>query len=171
MSVVRVTWPFNVSWKRRAMGKLSEPATSSPLFILEAVACLLPAIFTLIASSISYFFMLWTLPDLLMHPQAAVLQEFVPITAILGGGSLGLLAIGMALCPEVLQRNRTRKKLALVFACAGLGAELLYVHSEGLRHILTNTFSIWMLTGPMAFGIHVLYRLYSVAPSSVIAER
>jgi uncharacterized membrane protein YpjA len=145
-------------------------ATSSPLFILEAVACLLPAIFSMIASSASYFFLLWTLPDLLMHPQAAVLQTFSLITAMLGGGYLGLFAIGMALYPEVLQRNRTRKKLALVFACAGLAAELLYVHFEGLRHVLTNAFSIWMLIGPMVFGIHLLYRNYSIAQPSVIAE-
>jgi len=124
----------------------------------------------MIASSMSYFFLLWTLPDLLMHPQAAVLQTFALITAMLGGGSLGLLAIGMALCPEVLRRDRTRKKLALVFACAGLAAELLYVHFVGLRHVLANAFSIWMLTGPIVFGIHLLYRIYSVAPPSVIAE-
>jgi len=124
----------------------------------------------MIASSMSYFFLLWTLPDLLMHPQAAALQTFALITAMLGGGSLGLLAIGMALCPEVLQQNRTRKKLALVFACAGLAAELLYVHFAGLRHVLTNAFSIWMLTGPMVLGIHLLYRIYSIAPPSAIAE-
>ena len=90
--------------------------------------------------------------------------------AMLGGGSLGFLAIGMALCPEVLRRDRKRKKLALVFACAGLAAELLYVRFDGLRHVLTNAFSIWMLTGPIVFGIHLLYRIYSVARPSVIPE-
>jgi len=124
----------------------------------------------MIASGFSYFFLLWVLPDLLMHPQAAAVQTFALITAMLGGGSLGFLAIGMALCPEVLRRDRKRKKLALVFACAGLAAELLYVRFDGLRHVLTNAFSIWMLTGPIVFGIHLLYRIYSVARPSVIPE-
>jgi hypothetical protein len=63
---------------------------------------------------------------------------------IRGGGCLGLVAIAMAFRREVLRRDRRHRKLACVFACAGLIAELLYVYNEDLKNVLPNAFSVWM---------------------------
>ena len=66
-------------------------------------------------------------------------------------------------------RTGGAEKLAYVFACAGLVAELLYVYNEGPRNVLSNAFSVWMLACPIVFGIHLLYRLHNV-PASVVTD-
>jgi len=144
---------------------------ANTLFLLEAAACLLPVVAMMGASVFAYIVMLFALPGLLLHPQRAGLYAFALITAMVGGGLLGLLAIAMAFHPEGLRRNPRRKALAFAFAGAGVSAEWLYVYSEGVRNVFSHPFSVWMLSGPVVFGVHLLYRLNNPARTAATTER
>lgn len=67
-----------------------------------------------------------------------------------GRGVVGIAAILMAYRPEKLRLSPRRKRLATVFACAGLCGEVRYFTSGGLGDVSSNWIARWDMRVPRA---------------------
>jgi len=133
----------------------------SVLWIIELIVGLFPIAMVLLASIPSYILLLTILPKLLLNWDAAALRSFLTIIAMILCGTLGLTGITIA-SAERLRRDPRLKRLAVLFGCAGVAAETIYVLNEGFRATASNPFTLWALLGPLIIGLHCLYRSFQV---------
>ena len=131
----------------------------SVLWVIEFAVGLAPATAFLYLGGILYAALFTTLPKLLSHPEPAALKDFFRMTVIVVGGGLGLISIVMAFQPHRLRRRAQLKIVALVFGCAGVLAEALYVQSVGFW-VAWNPGMMWILLGPVVVGAHCAYRVF-----------
>lgn len=120
----------------------------------------LPAIVVLAMGMISYLVLLQVVPQLLHSGETAALRTFLLATGTMVGGILGIAAILMAYRPEKLRQRPQQKRLTIVFACAGLCAEVLYFTSGGLGDVSSHWLARWVMLGPLVVGAHCAYRLF-----------
>jgi hypothetical protein len=97
---------------------------------------------------------------MLLSGDAAVVGSAIVLNGTMIGGILGMLAILMAYRPEKLRQSPRRKRLAIVFGCAGICAEVLYFVSGGSRDVSSHFLARWVMLGPVVVGIHCAYRVY-----------
>ncbi len=114
----------------------------------------------LVVGLIPYLVTLPTLPSMLLSGDAAVVGSAIVLNGTMIGGILGMLAILMAYRPEKLRQSPRRKRLAIVFGCAGICAEVLYFVSGGSRDVSSHFLARWVMLGPVVVGIHCAYRVY-----------
>src|ERR1700687_3673208 len=97
----------------------------SILWGIEIIVGVLPAIIMLGMGLISYLVLLQVVPQLLRNGETAAMRTVFLATGTTVGGILGVAWILMAYRPETLRQRPKRKRLAVVFACAGICAETL----------------------------------------------
>jgi sulfite exporter TauE/SafE len=131
---------------------------SDAWWMTELIVGLLPAFLTLCAGFMSYIIMVpFVVPHLLERTDGfVVLRTFLVLSGMVIGGILGLIGIWLALLWPELPHRSPLKYVAILFTCAGLLAEGLYVAKEGV----SNIFSLWVVLGPLIVGVHCLYRVY-----------
>jgi hypothetical protein len=135
----------------------------SVLWALEFIVGLIPAVVMLGMGFVSYAVVLQVVPRLLHSGESAALRTFLLATGTIVGGILGIIGILMAYRPERLRQNAGRKRIAIMFACAGLGAELLYLSNGGLGDVSSHFLAGWVMLGPMIVGGHCAYRVFGRA--------
>jgi hypothetical protein len=136
------------------------------LWAIEIIVGVLPAIATLGISLVSYLVLLQVVPQLLQRGEMPALRTFLLASGTILGGILGIVAILMAYRPEKLRQSPRRKRLAIVFGCAGVCAELLYFVSGGLHDISSHLLARWVILGPLVVGVHCAYRVFVHSPGS-----
>jgi hypothetical protein len=146
----------------------------SVLWAVEFIVGLVPAVVMLGMGLVSYVILLQVVPRLLHSGESAALRTFLLATGTAVGGILGIVAILMAYRPERLRQNAGRKRIAIIFACAGLMAELLYFTNGGLGDVSSHLLAGWVMLGPLIVGAHCAYRVFghsSGNASSPVAVR
>lgn len=136
----------------------------SILWAIEMIVGVLPAIVVLGMGMISYLVLLQVVPQLLHSGETAALRTFLLATGTMVGGILGIVAILMAYRPDKLRQRPQRKRLAIVFAGAGLCAEVLYFTSGGLGDVSSHWLARWVMLGPLVVGAHCAYRVFGRPP-------
>lgn len=129
--------------------------------VVEIALGLCPAIFLLLAGT-PYLFVLVLLP--FTHPpdpgRSAAISLFARISAMVVGGILGLVSIGLLSNVAGIRNSRTRRVLAVVFGCAGLAAEIMFVLQDRIPGRGPNLATVWILTGPIVVGTHFAHRAF-----------
>lgn len=136
----------------------------SILWGIEIIVGVLPAIIVLGMGLISYLVLLQVVPQLLRSGETAAMGTVFLTTGTMVGGLLGVVSILMAYRPATLRQRPKRKRLAVVFACAGVCAEVLYFVSGGLHDVSSHLLARWVMLGPLVVGVHCAYRVF-VHPS------
>ena len=136
----------------------------SILWGIEIIVGVLPAIIMLGMGLISYLVLLQVVPQLLPNGETAALRTVFLATGTTVGGILGVASILMAYRPETLRQRPKRKRLAVVFACAGICAETLYLMSGGMHDVSSHLLACWVTLGPLIVGAHCAYRVFGHPP-------
>ena len=74
------------------------------------------------------------------------------------GGILGLVSIGLLSDVAGIRKSRTRRVVAVVFGCAGLAAEIMFVLLDRIPGRGPDLLTVWILAGPIVVGTHFAYR-------------
>jgi hypothetical protein len=98
----------------------------SILWVVEIAAGMLPAFILFIVSLVPFLVMVPTLPSMLLSGNSAASWSAIVLSGMMIGGILGIIAVLMAYRPERLRDSPKRRRLAVVFGCAGICAEVLY---------------------------------------------
>ena len=146
----------------------------SVLWGIEIAAGVIPAVVLLTMSLVPYLVTLPAMPSMLVSGNWAIVRSAIVLNGTMVGGILGITAILMAYRPDKLRQRPQRKRLAIVFACAGLCAEMLYFTSGGLGDVSSHWLARWVMLGPLVVGAHCAYRVFGRPPgptSSPVAAR
>jgi len=133
---------------------------------LEFFVGLLPAVVLLLVSLLPYLVSLPAVLSLLLDGNPAVVWSAIVLNGTMIGGIFGIAALLMAYRPETLRHSRKLKRRAIVFACAGICSEVLYLTSGGLTNVTTNVFALWIVAGPLLLGTHCAYRVFAAPRGS-----
>ncbi|MFZ0817296.1 MAG: hypothetical protein WAM78_17370 [Candidatus Sulfotelmatobacter sp.] len=130
------------------------------LWASELAAGVLPAAIMVIVGLVPYLVTLPAMPSMLLSGDVRVMWSAIVLNGTMVGGILGIVAILMAYRPEKLRANSKLKRRAIVFGCAGVCAEVLYLTSGGLANVRSNMFARWIMLGPAVVGAHCAYRVF-----------
>src|SRR5581483_6512981 len=144
---------------------MKRPDWAFALRVLEIALGLCPAIIFVIAASIPYVFaVLALLLSFFYGPSdpdtSAAITSLLQISAMVFGGILGLVSIGLLSDVARFHNSRTRRVVAVVFGCAGLTAEMMFVAQGGMHTGKLDWLTVWILGGPVVVGIHFAYRAF-----------
>jgi peptidoglycan/LPS O-acetylase OafA/YrhL len=134
----------------------------SILWAIEFIVGLLPAALLIVVGLVPYMVVTPALLYGLLKGEwdAAMVRTAIVLNGEMIGGILGLAAILIAYRPERLRQSSKLKRRAIIFACAGVCAAVLYLTSEGLNDVLSNVFACWIIAGPLLVGAHCLYHVF-----------
>lgn len=133
-----------------------------------------PAVIVLVIGLVPYLVALPAYFSMFLSGDRAVVRSAIVLNGTMIGGVLGIIAILMAYGPEKLRGNPKRKRIAIIFGCAGLCAEVLYFASGGVGDVSSHLLARCVMLGPLIVGAHCAYRVFghsSGNTSSAVAVR